>query len=98
MTCETPRHHYADGASHCDCGSFARPLRPEDASGDVIILRQTADGYTATFQGPHRERILDTWGTDTLPTAFTAQADQVQVEDAIRRRNPGVSIYWGGRR
>ena len=58
----------------------------------MIVLRQGPDGYTATFYGPERERVLDTWGTATLPTAFTVHADQELVLAELRRLNPGYTI------
>jgi len=41
---------------------------------------------------PERRKILDAFGTDTLPTPYMAQMPPQTVLDTIRRRNPGLVV------
>ena len=47
----------------------------------------------ATYAGPHADRILLLFGTPTVPTAFTAEADVLEVVAQIEASNPGVMVY-----
>lgn len=62
-----------------------------------IIVRQTPEGYTATFDGPLGDETHRLFGTRTLPTPFTNRAKAAQVLDDLRAKNPGVRVefQWG---
>lgn len=51
-----------------------------------IRLRRSPSGWVAQFVNDRE--ILAVMGTDTIPTAFTAQADPITVLRAIQRLNP----------
>lgn len=57
-----------------------------------IILQRGPEVYTATYTGDHRAEIVRLFGTDTLPTAYAANADAASVAEAIRRENPGCLV------
>jgi hypothetical protein len=67
---------------------------------NAIKLWNDSRQWNATFTGPHASEIQRLFGTDTLPTGFTAAAPSWQVEEEVRRRNPGVEVnaVHGGRR
>jgi hypothetical protein len=53
-----------------------------------IVLTRTPLGWVATHSGPLAEKIVELFRTNTLPTAFTADAPPDMVLAAIRRGNP----------
>ncbi len=53
---------------------------------NVIELFVIRTGWFARFVGD--QNIIDLFGTDTLPTAFTAAADAEVVLSAIQKLNP----------
>jgi hypothetical protein len=57
-----------------------------------IILFNTHDGWMARSIGPHASEIVGLFGTDTLPTAFTARAEGELVLQEIQRLNPGIDV------
>jgi len=57
--------------------------------------QQVAAVY-ARFVGPHREGIVSLMQTDTLPTAFTVNAEPETVVKAVQKLNPGCSVVWEG--
>ena len=65
-----------------------------------ILLYRNPQGWMAWHKGPHAKEIVDLFGTDTLPTAWTDKADGETVRREIAERNPGVSVkvrvgnYW----
>jgi len=56
---------------------------------ETIRLYRLATGWVATFSDPTVKQLF---GTDTLPTAFTAQASVDVVRTEIQRRNPGADV------
>lgn len=59
---------------------------------NTILLARTSNGWTACYSGPHASEIQDLFGTKTIPTAFTAEADAQTVLAKIRALNPGVQV------
>lgn len=59
---------------------------------DVIRLRHTPDGWVACWQGPHAYEVMQLFGTNTLPTGFTAGAGAAMVLQEITRLNPDVTV------
>lgn len=55
-----------------------------------IRLFKTATGWMADFNGDRD--IVDLFGTSIVPTAFTAQADQMQVLKEISNLNPQCEV------
>lgn len=53
-----------------------------------IVLTCTSTGWVARHSGPMSEKIIELFLTDTLPTAFTADAPAEMVRTAIQRGNP----------
>lgn len=52
----------------------------------TIILRRTSEAWLATFTND--PDVLEAFGTDTIPTAFTGKAPEDMVREAIQARNP----------
>ena len=55
----------------------------------TITLYVGERGYLAKHSDPKVRRLL---GTDTLPTAFTREADPLTVLTAIQRLNPNCLV------
>ena len=72
------------------------------STGIMIKLYKTEQGWMAQFSDP---AIRGLFGTDTIPTAYTAQANAEKVRAAIQERNPIETVEvlrpfgpWGYRR
>jgi hypothetical protein len=59
---------------------------------NTITLTLTADGWMATFAGPHAATIQDLFGTTTIPTAFYAGAHPDHVRAEIAKGNPDATV------
>ena len=59
---------------------------------DTIRLKRTPDGWTAIWLGPHAYEVMQLFGTNTLPTGFTARAEASKVLHEIAQLNPGVVV------
>lgn len=63
-----------------------------------IIISLAEDGYSAIYQGPGSKPIIELFGTNIIPTAFTARKPLRDVMQAIAALNPGKMVYdWNGR-
>lgn len=58
----------------------------------TIYLARTAQGWVARAYGPYGEDIKRLFGTNELPTAFTANASPALVLDQISRLNPDCEV------
>ena len=58
----------------------------------TITLTRGKAGWLATTSGPGAQEVIHLFGTATLPTSFTLQADKLTVWRAIAALNPGVAI------
>ena len=58
----------------------------------TIKLYRSADGWMAVFSDP---QVVALFGSDTLPTAYTAKAAAEAVLAGVRRLNPGVAVSIG---
>lgn len=65
-------------------------------SKNQIQVYWTQDGYMAHFVGDHAESVIKALGTDTIPTAFTAQANPETVLEALRKLNPNADVCFAG--
>ncbi len=54
----------------------------------MITLIRTSTGWCAKFSGDAAESVRYAFGTDTIPTAFTAEAPAKQVEQELRAMWP----------
>lgn len=59
---------------------------------DTIRLKRTPDGWTTIWLGPHSYEVMQLFGTNTLPTGFTAGASAVMVLAEIARLNPDAVV------
>jgi hypothetical protein len=59
---------------------------------NTIRLHVAAGAWHATYSGPHAAEIVALFGSATIPTAFTDRAPLATVREALRARNPGVTI------
>ncbi len=59
----------------------------------TIKIYKTDNCYIAVNSDP---LVRELFGTDTLPTAFTAQADPADVISRIRSLNPDCRVTWHG--
>ncbi len=57
-----------------------------------IKLYKTAGGWQALHTGPHAEKVKELFGTDTLPTGWTAGAEPEMVLSGIRELNPDCTV------
>ena len=58
-----------------------------------ITLTRTEKGWMVTFHAD--AEVMELFGTDTLPTSYTAEAPALTVLNAIRALNPGYNIHFG---
>jgi hypothetical protein len=62
----------------------------------IFIERAPEDGsvagWMAAYVGPHKEEILNLFGTDTLPLPFMSATRASVVIDTLQRTHPGVEI------
>jgi len=56
----------------------------------TITLSRRAQGWMATFKND--AEVLALFGTDTLPTSYTTEAETNEVVSAIQRLNPDAII------
>ena len=56
-------------------------------AGRITLIR-TSTGWSAKFSGDAAEEVLAAFGTDTIPTAFTAAAPAKKVEQQLRAMWP----------
>ena len=69
------------------------PGKPADgANTSRIYLIRTHTGWEAVFGGPLGSEMLELFGTNRLPTAWTARAPERDVIAGIRAKNPGVDV------
>ncbi|KKL73507.1 hypothetical protein LCGC14_2074190 [marine sediment metagenome] len=54
----------------------------------LITLKQAGGIWVSVHSGPGSDEVRDLFGTDTLPTPFTANLLGTVVQDAIRKLNP----------
>lgn len=54
----------------------------------MITLIRTSTGWSAKFSGDAAVEVRYAFGTDTIPTAFTAEATAKQVEQELRAMWP----------
>jgi hypothetical protein len=61
---------------------------------NTIELQRSAAAacWVAVHKGPHAEEIVRLFGTDTLPTAFTAAARAETVHRVIADLNPNCRV------
>ncbi|MGL5936000.1 MAG: hypothetical protein ACRCZI_10335 [Cetobacterium sp.] len=58
-----------------------------------ITLTKHYGGWMAKFEGD--PEILEMFGTDTIPTAFTRFSDEDEVFETVRRLNPRFLVVKG---
>lgn len=56
----------------------------------TLILNHT--GWLARFSGPHAADMQDLFGSDTIPTGFTVNAEAAHVLMQISALNPGTIV------
>lgn len=56
----------------------------------TITLYRAAGAWLARHSDP---LIAELFGSDTIPTAYTAEAEAGSVYSEIARRNPGVKVF-----
>ena len=61
----------------------------------TITIYRTAGGYMARYSGHEEAEVQRLFGTDTIPTAFTARADAGHVRDSIAHLNPECHVILG---
>jgi hypothetical protein len=60
-----------------------------------ILLHMGEYGWLATFVGPHATRLVNLFGTSTIPTAYTARTSLESVIAGIAARNPHAVVkHW----
>ena len=58
----------------------------------TITIYRTADGYMSRYSGHEEAEVRRLFGTDTIPTAFTARADASHVRASIAKLNPECHV------
>lgn len=61
-----------------------------------ITLMRTSTGWSAKFSGEAAEEIRRLFGTDTIPTAFTAAAPVKKVREQIHAQWPKCIVSVEG--
>jgi hypothetical protein len=59
----------------------------------TIKLINSKEGWLARFENDRR--IIELFGTDTIPTPFRQTASPIMVRDEIVARNPGYNVIFG---
>jgi hypothetical protein len=54
----------------------------------TITLTLRGDVWTARYDGPDSDMVRDAFGTDEIPTPYTAATDVALMVRAIAYRNP----------
>lgn len=68
----------------------------QECRADIVVFREP-QGWMARFATePQHSRTVALFGTDTLPTPFTARAKPDMVLAELRRRNPGLAVTLRG--
>ena len=62
------------------------------SNNNVITLTKTNEGYNATYSGDCHAMILELFGTDTLATAYTQNANPYYVLNMIQTANPEAKV------
>jgi hypothetical protein len=57
-----------------------------------IILFKSLGSWMAWFKGPHAHEVKRLFGSDVIPTAFRAGAEDWQVLKTIGLNNPGIEV------
>ncbi len=57
-----------------------------------IELINSKNGWLARFVDD--AKVIDLFGTDTIPTAFTEVASPLQVKRSIEKLNPGYEVFF----
>ena len=58
----------------------------------VIKLINSKQGWLARFEND--KKVIDLFGTDTIPRAFTEQASPMVVLQAIQAKNQGYKVEF----
>lgn len=62
---------------------------------DTIKIRKDAKCYTAIMvDGERKARVIELFGTNEIPTAFTEKASSITVIREIRRLNPDCKVVF----
>jgi hypothetical protein len=61
----------------------------------LITLIRTSTGWSAKFSGEAAASVREAFGTDTIPTAFTAEAPAKAVEKELRAMWPKCVVTVG---
>jgi hypothetical protein len=71
-----------------------RPQREVLERYPLNLIRVSLRGgvWMAQFIGPHAEIIRGLFGTDLIPTPWTAAADSAEVLADLQARNPGFEV------
>lgn len=62
---------------------------------NVIELVIDGNNWMARFVGPHAEGVIGLFGTNTIPTPFTAAANRAEVLITVQGRNPDAFVTFG---
>lgn len=57
----------------------------------IYLFRQHGVWY-AQYHGPHTNTVIELFGTDVLPTAYSASTTPAEVVEAVQRTHPGVRV------
>jgi hypothetical protein len=68
----------------------------ESSTANTLTLRRRASSWTVQWEGPMASVIRSLFGTDEIPTAYTALADADTVRAAIARLNPNDIVFVAG--
>jgi len=56
-----------------------------------VKLINSQQGWLARFEDP---KVIELFGTDTLPTAYTEQASPMMVLEGIQKKNPDYKVMF----
>jgi hypothetical protein len=81
-------------ATRCTTALTLTSFHPNGASVETIVLYRTPQGWMSRTDNP---QVAELFGTDTLPTAFTADAPADDVLAAIQKLNPDAYVLVSDR-
>ena len=60
----------------------------------IRLYKVTGQGLMAQFIGPHKAEIESLFGTDTISTAFTENANIDYAIKEIEKLNPNTEVFY----
>ena len=63
---------------------------------NTITITKRGDLWIAQYSGEHAATLVELFGADTVPTAYTSATPCAVVVAEVQRRNPDCYVYGVG--